>query len=417
MPDQTIRRYDYMFKDIMHALQEDYVGAPEVGEEYEPKFYLTACGTAHHNNRMTDLLMLRYCSQMLATTFDRNLRFELQPSEDYTPGNRGFYARRLGEELIVTRVLEETRLRPGDVIERINDASPGRHRRGVQKNFFYATQPERELWNGLLKMADHILVRHPDGTTEDMELRDYPKAQRESRPELRLLDRRTVYLNPDLLDGSQALEDLLAAHEEDLSGCEKLILDLRQASGYDPTAMFPLLPWLFAGRRRAGDILPDEQLLTNYTQRNCEWKAYLLECAGDESGWPDRLRQRAGEGLVEETLCFWDDPEEMIQGRRNGKLVLLTDTWCEDAAEQLAETAQRLGAYTIGRPTMGTLDYSNPVTVLCDTDFAITWPMSKRKAVTQGQALKNKGLPVDEYVPFTAEEAVRDLLLQRALEF
>ena len=417
MPDQNIRRYDYIFKDIMHALQEDYAGAGELGPEYEPKFYLTACGAAHHNNRMTDLLMLRYCSQMLATTFDRNLRFELRESADYTPGNRGFYARRVGEELVVTKVLEETRLNPGDVIERINDVSPGRHRRSVQKNFFYADEPERELWNGLLKMADHILVRRPDGSTEDLQLRDYPKTWQEARPQLRLLEHKTVYLNPDKLDGSEALEELLSAHQTELAACEKLILDLRQASGYDPTAMFPLLPWLFLGQKRAGDLLPDEQLLTNYTQRNCEWKAYLLECAGDESGWPDRLRQRAGDGLVEETLCFWDDPDEIIQGRMGGKLVLLTDTWCEDAGEQLAEVAQRLGAHTIGRPTMGTLDYSNPVTVLCDSDFAITWPMSKRKAVTQGQTMKNKGLPVDEYVPFTAEEAVRDLLLQRALEF
>ncbi len=415
MADRYTRRYDYILKDIIRALQNDYVGAQELGSEYDSRFYINACGAAHHSDRMDDLLLLRYCSQMLATTFDTSLHFDLCPGDAYTPGTRGFYARRINDALIVTHVFEEARLKPGDAIVCINDAPPDQIRRDVQKNFFYALEPEREQWNGLLKMAETISLRLDDGTLKKLDLRSYPRQERQSHPRLEQIDAHTVYLNPDILDGSPALQELLYANSGLLSGCRKLILDLRSSSGPDPSAMIPLLPYLFSGKRRAGDVLPDEILLTNYTQRNCEWKAWALECAGDESGWPDRLRQRAGEGLTEEVLSFWDDPDLELQGLFGGKLILLTDTWCENAGEHLAEVAQALGGYTLGRPTMGTLDYTNPVTVLCDSDFAITWPMSKRKSAAEGRGIKGKGLPVDEYIPFTAVEATCDLLLQRAI--
>ena len=57
--------------------------------------------------------------------------------------------------------------------------------------------------------------------------------------------------------------------------------------------------------------------------------------------------------------------KRQILHRGPEKVVLLTDTWSEQEAEHFVQLAKQQGrAVLLGRPTMGTLDYTNPVTVL-----------------------------------------------------
>ena len=100
------------------------------------------------------------------------------------------------------------------------------------------------------------------------------------------------------------------------------------------------------------------------------------------------------------------------------KVVLLTDTFCEDEGESFAAMAQRCGGrvVTLGRPTMGTLDYFDPITVQLNEHMSISYPIAMTKAAYEGRGLAEKGLPVDEYIPWTPAEIGEDLLLKRAME-
>ena len=66
-------------------------------------------------------------------------------------------------------------------------------------------------------------------------------------------------------------------------------------------------------------------------------------------------------------------------------MVVLADTWCEQEAERFVQLAKQQGrAVLLGRPTMGTLDYTNPVMVEYD-EFIFTYPISRTAASLEGE--------------------------------
>ena len=74
----------------------------------------------------------------------------------------------------------------------------------------------------------------------------------------------------------------------------------------------------------------------------------------------------------------------------------------------------RTRAVLAGRPTMGTLDYTNPVMVEYD-EFIFTYPISRTAASLEGEGVDERGVQPDVLVPWTPEECTADLLAQKAL--
>ena len=97
--------------------------------------------------------------------------------------------------------------------------------------------------------------------------------------------------------------------------------------------------------------------------------------------------------------------------------MLITDTFCEDEGEQFAAMAQRCGkkVVTVGRPTMGTLDTFDPITVKLNEHMTLSYPIAMSAAAYEGRGVAGKGLPVDRYVPWTPAEIGEDILLRAAL--
>ena len=96
--------------------------------------------------------------------------------------------------------------------------------------------------------------------------------------------------------------------------------------------------------------------------------------------------------------------------------MILSDTWCEYAGETFIRLCKKSPRVTVlGRPTMGNIDYCNPVSILYEGRFTFTYPMSKTKAAMEGRGLSGKGVPVDVYVPWTPAECTEDILLAKAL--
>jgi len=99
------------------------------------------------------------------------------------------------------------------------------------------------------------------------------------------------------------------------------------------------------------------------------------------------------------------------------KIVILTDTFCEDEGEQFVAACKRCsGKVTvIGRPTMGTLDYDDCIHISVGEHMILSYPIRMTRAAYEGHGISEKGLDVDEYAAWTPEEIGKDLLLEKAL--
>lgn len=376
------KRFDELFEDIVSILRTDWAGAPIAGGGFDTRYYNQSVGQAWRDKRLDELLFLRYMSQMLACTGDRHLRLALCASDAYAPTQPGFHARRYENALYVTAVSEETRLSPGDRIDRINGGAPAEHRRRIQKNFFYADEPEREDWRGLLKMAEHIDVTHADGSAGRLTLGKYP-----------------VLPSP-----SPAPRVLTAAGGT--------VIDVRNLPDLDEDALFALLPLVCRRDTPLSDLI-DTRLFVNYTRRNCLVKAAALRGFDGAEPFIAELREKSGRGLLEEDV----GDGTVIPGEAAGRVAVLTDTWTRGGAETFALAAKRAGARLIGRPTLGTLDLCGDVSLALDERYTLTWPTAVTVSAMEGNGVFEKGVAPDAYIPFTPAECREDLIFRAALSY
>lgn len=375
------KRFDELFEEIAAILRSDWAGFPMAGDRLDLKYYNQAVGQAWRDGKLDELLFLRYMSQMLACTGDRHLRLFMRPSDTYAPWSPGFFARRYENALYVTAAGEETRLAPGDRIDRINGGTPEEHRRRIQKDFFYSAEPEREDWRGLLKMAEHIDVTRADGSSERLALGKYP------------------------------VQDGPAPAPRVLTAAGGTVIDLRNLPDLDEDALYALMP-LVCREDTPLSALTDTALFVNYTRRNCLVKAAALRGLDGAEPFIAELAEKAGKGLLAEDA----GDDTVIPGEAKGRVAVLTDTWTRGGAETLALAAKRAGAYLIGRPTLGTLDLCGDVSLRLDERYTLTWPTAVTKAALDGNGVFGRGVTPDRYIPFTPAECREDILLRTAMD-
>ncbi len=374
------KRFDELFRDIADILRRDWAGIDILGNRLDLRYYNTAVGQAWHDRRLDELTFLRYTNEMLAATGDRHLTLALRPSERYTPWCCGFFTRRYGDSLYVTDLRGDARLTPGDRITAVNGASPSRHRAVIQKNFFYADDPEREDWNGLLKMADYIDAEHADGSCEQLPLERHSLAPVRKTPELHALP-------------------------------NGRIVDLRNVADVSDDELMDLLPRICRGPARLSD-LTDTEFFVNYTRRNCLVKAAGLQGIDGAEGYIAELREKSGQGFLPET----DRDDAVIDGHAPERVIVLTDTWTRDGAETLALAAKRAGATLLGRATLGTIDLGGDVSLALDDRYTLTWSTLITKSAAEGRTLPGRGIEPDIYIPWTPAECREDILLREAME-
>ena len=411
-----------LLKDLFLTVRNDYAGWEAKQARHNPSPFVTMLGQAYYDRRMSSLLVLQAVSQYCAGMRDRNLKFELN-AEGYEPFSRGFSVRRCAAGMFVDAVTQEARLRPGDEVLAINRTAPERIVKNLPNPLLAADEPEREQWNGYLKLARDITVRHADGTEEMLELARYP-VDTDAAPALRKLPGGALLLDPGSMNGAEALEAFVEAHRAVLDGCSRLVLDLRAAAGDDEEALLPLLPYIVKADCTAAEAFGDRRIRTNYTKVNCTrlirmLTPYLVDEDPALRQMAQQLtayyRDQSGKGWVDEVEELPVPAETPIQRRGAEKVVVLTDTWCEQEAERFVQLAKQQGrAVLAGRPTMGTLDYTNPVMVEYD-EFIFTYPISRTAASLEGEGVDERGVQPDVLVPWTPEECTADLLAEKAL--
>ena len=451
-------RYDNLLKEIIGIIRNDYAGFEEVKNRHDSRYFVNTAGTAWKRGTLDEILFLRIVSQYLASLGDPCLKFSMLDHGDYKNYDVGFRARRSGEYLYVTESDAENRLVPGDRITALNSLAPGRHRTKFTKNILVGETPEREQWGGLLKMVRHVGVQHADGSKEDLPLRHYlPRPVSPApdfsapRPDVCLI--RIEQFSAD----TQALEQLLVQHESELNTCEKLIIDIRKNAGGSDGGFFPLLPYVMDRPFTPEELLDADPVRNNYSKGNCErriqeFTALRAQYAQQEDGGEavsildgliQEFRQKSGTGWEEVNAAVRDgsepaaaapDPGETdrdaapaeskaagtrMQPKENiQSVILITDTWCRDSGEVFADIARRSSKVRLlGRPTMGTIDYTNYVTAVFDDTYVLSYPMGKKARIANGERYNLTGLPVDIYRPWTPAECTRDILTEKALEY
>lgn len=410
-----------LLKDLFLTVRNDYAGWDAKQARHNPSPFVTMLGQAYYDRRMSSLLVLQAVSQYCAGMRDRNLKFALN-DENNVPFSRGFMVRRCAEGMFVDAVTREKRLHKGDRVLAINRTAPERIVKNLPNPLLAADEPEREQWNGYLKLAHDITVRHADGTEETLELARYP-VEGDAEPSVRELGAGELLLDPGTLNDAAGLEAFVQAHQAQLDGCTRLVIDLRTARGSEEETLLPLLPYIAAQDTTAGELFGERRIRTNYTRMNCTrlihmLKPYLVDEDPELRQMAQQLtayyRDQSGKGWVDEVEELPVPPETSILRRGPEKVVVLTDTWCEEEAEHFAQLAKQQGrAVLLGRPTMGTLDYTNPVTVEYD-EFRFTYPISRTAASLEGHGVDEHGIQPDVYVPWTAQECTADRLAEKA---
>ena len=402
--------YQQLFREIVTILRRDYAGKDIMDDRFYPRYYTQAIGQAWNDSRLDDLLFLRYVSQMLACIGDRNLRLELRPSDDYIPSGPGFFTRRYEDALYITAVTGESELCVGDRILAINGGTPAKHKALIQKDFFRGSVPEREDWNGLLKMADFIDILRPDGTKAQVMLKHHPLAAPVLTPACEPMETGTVYLRPGPFDGTWSAAEFLKEHAGTLSDASALILDLRNGRGEAEEEILPLLPYLCREDTALSQLL-DDTIVVNHSRLNCILKAAALADIPEAQEYIRELTAKAGTGFTAESL----GEDEFLSAQASASVVVLTDTWCRDAAETLVLAAQRAGVSRIGRPTLGTIRTCAPVSFELDDRYTLTWPTALSSEAYENRSIRSEGIQPDVYIPWTPEECTRDLVLEAAL--
>ncbi|MBQ1931595.1 MAG: hypothetical protein II347_05550 [Lachnospiraceae bacterium] len=419
-------RYDEIFRDMVNTIVNDYAGYEEKKLLHDSMHFSLACQDMEEQGQMNDLVFMRMMNEYLVTLQDRNLQFRLKDSKEYQACTNGFDVRSFSGKLFVTRVDQETRLQPGDQIAVIDSVLPEVFKKQMQKNCLASDLEERELWGPVLKMANRCMIKRLDGTVKNITLKKYPVKKKLPRLGGRLIGKDTLYLDLAHFADEESVEKLIAAKEKSLARCNKLILDLRHNVGGSESAFLPLLDYIFPEKVLVKDLYEDQGLYTNYTENNCRRKKemfeqFLPQVEGDAKALVEELMaeldEKSGQGMIWEEDVELAEDDTVVGGKCVAeKIVILSDTYCEYAGETFIQLCKKSPRVTVvGRPTMGNVDYCNPISVLYNDKFTFSYPISKTKVAKEGKGVSGRGVEVDQYIPWTPVECSADVILNRAI--
>lgn len=417
---------DEIFNAMVTTLRDNYIGFNAKRLYFTANEYRTYILSHHRYNKLTLQMLVRALHQFTADMHDRHLVFRCEDWVDYKNVRADFRVRAYEDALYVSSADEGCGLAPGDKIVAVQSMTPEAVRRLTRHNCFYSRDKERELWGGYLRMADNVTVEREDGSEEKISLRHSAEWEESYAAEFKLLGS-AAYLRLEHLD-YDVVSELIEESLPEIAGAEKLIIDLRRNIGGDADAAYALLPYVVDREYKLSELINDEGRYTNFTAANCELRYKLLSdfretlTDSEYTAEVDRLLRLYTENYGKGIVFVPPEPmEELVikpAASAPKSVLVLTDTFCENEGESFVSMLKRAGAKVklIGRPTMGTLDYFDNITVKLNEHMSLSYPISETKAAHDGCGIAEKGIGVDEYIPWTPAEIKTDIILKRALE-
>lgn len=346
--------------------------------------------------------------------------------------NRGilpFTVQRYQDILYVCNTQPHSPLSIGDKIISVNGLSVQEFS-CLHEDMLYGEPEERqsEAWGLLLCYAKTVTVRKAD--TGEMET--YPIMldgiwRNGVRYTCKKLQDDITYLQLKDFQDETTIHQLYAQNEAALKNCEYLIIDVRENAGGTNTAFFPLLQLCLPegkGLKDVQDSIYGGDIEINYSEKSCDSRLKMYtealkqelpeETRAIVQSLIDETLKNRGKGFV--TLSSDDSILPTIGLAKPRKVYIITDQRCGSSGDAFVDIMGRSDKVTVvGRPTLGILDYSNVTTIAYDK-FYLTYPTSRSLYLDKGVQMRNRGVPVDIYIPWTLEHLVRDVDLCHVLE-
>ncbi len=416
---------DELYRGIVGAVHHDYVGFERKRRYFMPNESRTYVLTNYRYGTLTMQMLARSLERFAEDMHDRNLRFYCDDWIDYKNLAVKYEVRAYGEFLYVTKAAPETGLVPGDKIVTVQRKTPEATRQLLRGSAFYSSVQEREIWDSYLKMAPSLEVEHRDGTSEHMRLPLWPEEKVERQISFQTLEKNTAYLRAEYFD-SAAINRILEEHTGDIAHAQKLIIDLRRCAGGEEDALYGLLPYIVDKDKTMEEIYGDTGSFALCTENNCERRYSVL------SAFRETLTDKDEIEILNEEMTFWRDnygkglvfcPPEPVDGavtaaeQAPDKVLILTDTRCENEGERFVDICGRCGGKVsvIGRPTMGTLDTFDCITLALNDHMRLSYPIRETTAAHDGKGISEIGIQPDIYVPWTPDEIDTDVILRTAM--
>jgi len=223
------------------------------------------------------------------------------------------------------------------------------------------------------------------------------------------------------------IQQLYLDNYEILHTCKNLIIDVRGNGGGSDTAFLPLLELCLPEGKTINDLpegIFDGGMEINYSERNCDLRKQSLE-EYKQMELPQEtlailqemeadLEENRGKGFAKVETSNFEIP--YIGLTKPYHVYILTDGICGSSGDAFVDLMRKSEKVTVvGRPTMGILDFSN-CTFIKYGKFEFLYPTSRNLYLDNGVCMRNHGVPVDVYVPWTPEHLKRDVDLEKALE-
>ncbi|MGZ5201590.1 MAG: S41 family peptidase [Telluria sp.] len=238
-------------------------------------------------------------------------------------------------------------------------------------------------------------------------------------PQLKVLDQHTVLLSLRTFDGryQSAMQALLKQHRRTLETHRQWIIDVRDNNGGSDSTYMPLLPWLLDGE---------------YVQHRIEWlatpanlraQADVCKLLGDSEKCMQAQAPviKALEGAAPGTWVMIGERVEYRrpegrEPRQPTRVAVLVDRACASSCEQFLLEA-RSGSHVklLGRPSRGSLDYSNLRPHQLPSGKRTVMYATSRSLRLPAMGIDGVGVQPDILLPQPADSAAEVMQVQRWL--
>lgn len=358
--------------------------------------------------------------------------FHVQGHVYFGKENRGkisFHVQRYQDKLYVFKTAANSVLAVGDKIIKV-DGEAIEVYAAKHEDMLYGEVPARQsdAWFKLLSFAKEITVEKAD--TDEVKV--YPitldaKWDDTDKYRCKQLRNDTAYLKLKDFQNEETIQKLYADNHEILYNCDNLIVDVRDNGGGSDTAFLPLLELCLPEGKNLDDLEEGEfngGTEINYSERNCdmrlasleEYKKMELPKETQEilAAMEKDFQKNRGKGFLEMESMGVDIPYVGLAKPYN--VYVIADSECASSGDSFVDIMRKSEKVTVvGRPTMGILDFSNCAMIEYD-QFEFMYPTSRNLYLDKGIQMRNHGIPVDVYVPWTPEHLKRDVDLEKVFE-
>ncbi|MDO4547359.1 MAG: S41 family peptidase [Clostridia bacterium] len=417
---------DYLkVQSLFAQIATEDMAAKDMSQNVRPRYYsgmlerIAMDATKSHAPRYCDRALIQCLLEQIGAYNDPCTRLLIGDGAAWKPQSPGFSVRRYEDVLIVTRVFDDFRFTPGDVITKMQNNSIVDYHKQVWRTL-RCKITENEDWQVALQFSNTVHVRRGNGE-ERLRLMRFPMLKQQCETSIRFMDGICI-IRLDTLETKEEILDLLRANASQIAACSGTVLDLRQC--HSQNAGFEVLLPLLARQGETRNILaPEQGVYMLYSQGNkrlfrAELLAQLrreqnsqvrneiealLSQLEDKSGWVFEPAEPEEDGAITPVSC--------------GKLVILSDGETGADAEAFILAAKRLGRATVvGRNSMGAMDYCRPQLRALDDSMALVYSSAMRASAYEGNHMNGIGISADIHIPWTPEFLKKDLDMEAAID-